>query len=277
MAGSGAGGASFDDKLAARRAARARQPAQAEGAGGRAAGGAARGGRSAAIALNRGRSAAIALNRLISQEEDAKALLRLVAEELHNFNDVNVATAFNRLGKLCRSRSFPRNITADDSFRGLMVSLRDMCDDRRLQARVFANVVHAVSKMSAAGKLATDDAGVQDTLEALEQQVERVALDMNPRDLSNTVYGFALLRASLEDAVVRVAPDPDMDPQAVSTIMWVLATRGWIPGAQAWAALEVAVVRVGPGMGPEELSNIAWSFATLGRVPGSQAWAALEA
>jgi hypothetical protein len=44
-----------------------------------------------------------------------------VAAELGNFNEVNVSTAFSKLGRLSRSRSFPRNIAADDGFRGLMV------------------------------------------------------------------------------------------------------------------------------------------------------------
>ena len=43
---------------------------------------------------------AIALNRLISQQEDPESLLRLVADELPNFNDVNVATSFSKLAKL---------------------------------------------------------------------------------------------------------------------------------------------------------------------------------
>jgi hypothetical protein len=158
----------------------------------------------------------------------------LLADELPNFNDVNVSTAFSMLGKLCGSRSFPRNIAADDRFRGLMVSLRDVCADGRLRARNLANIIHAVSKMSAAGKIATDDAGVQAALAALEQRVVRVATDMKPQEVSNTTYGFALMawepgseaRAAVETAVLRVALDPDMVPQAVSNVMWALATLG---------------------------------------------------
>jgi len=289
----GGGGASIQDKLAARRAARGKRPGQAGGEGGRAAGGAVRGGRGGGGGGRGGRgagggkglSAAIALNRLISQAEDPEGLLRLVADELPNFDDVNVSTAFSKLGRLCGSRSFPRNIAADHRFRGLMVSLRDLCADGQLQAQAVANITHAVSKMSAAGKLATDDAGVQGTLAALEQRVVRVASDMKPQEVSNTAYGFALVgwdpgaeaRAALEAAVVRVAPDPDMVPQNVSNVLWALATLGWEPGAEARAALEAAVVREARGMKPQELANTAWSFATLGLMPGAEVWAALKA
>jgi len=46
-----------------------------------------------------------------------------------------------------------------------------MCADGRLQWREMSNFRHAVAKMTAAGKLATDDADVKNTLGALEQRM----------------------------------------------------------------------------------------------------------
>jgi len=186
-----------------------------------------------------------------------------MAEELGNLNDVNVATTFSKLGKLVSSRSFPRNIAADDRFRGLTVLARDMCADGRLQAQAVANITHAVGKMSAAGKLAANDADVQDTLAALEGRVVLVASHMKPQEVSNTAYAFAALkrmqgaetRAALEAAVIRVAPD--MKPQETANVAWSFATLGLIPGAEARAALETAVVRVGPDMTPQAAANAA--------------------
>ena len=145
-----------------------------------------------------------------------------------------------------------------------------MCADGRLQAQAVANITHAVGKMSAAGKLAADDADVQDTLAALEGRVVLVASHMKPQEVSNTAYAFAALkrmqgaetRAALEAAVMRVAPD--MKPQETANVAWSFATLGLIPGAEARAALEAAVVRVGPDMTPQAAANAAWSFATLG-------------
>jgi len=234
-----------------------------------------------------GRTAGVALNRLITQEESPEGVLCLVAEELGNLSDVNVSTAFSKLGKLCRSRSFPRNVAADERFRGLTVLALAMCADGRLQARNVANITHAVGKMSAAGKLAADDADFQDTLAALEGRVMRMAPDpdMKPQEVANAILAFATLglmpgaeiRAALEAAVVRVAPDPDVKPQAVSNVIWAFATLGWEPGAEMRAALEAAVVRMGPDMKPQETANVAWSYATLGLMPGAEARAALEA
>ena len=194
-----------------------------------------------------GRTAGVALNRLITQEESPEGVLCLVAEELGNLSDVNVSTAFSKLGKLCRSRSFPRNVAADERFRGLTVLALAMCADGRLQARNVANITHAVGKMSAAGKLAADDADFQDTL------------------------------AALEGRVMRMAPDPDMKPQEVANAILAFATLGLMPGAEMRAALEAAVVRMGPDMKPQETANVAWSYATLGLMPGAEARAALEA
>ena len=234
-----------------------------------------------------GRTAGVALNRLITQEESPEGVLCLVAEELGNLSDVNVSTAFSKLGKLCRSRSFPRNVAADERFRGLTVLALAMCADGRLQARNVANITHAVGKMSAAGKLAADDADFQDTLAALEGRVMRMAPDpdMKPQEVANAILAFATLglmpgaeiRAALEAAVVRVAPDPDVKPQAMSNVIWAFATLGWEPGAEMRAALEAAVVRMGPDMKPQETANVAWSYATLGLMPGAEARAALEA
>jgi hypothetical protein len=222
-------------------------------------------------------------NHLISQEDCPERLLRLVADKLDNFNVVNVATAFSRLGRHCGSGSFPRNIAVDDRFRGLMGSARGLCADGRLQARELANIFHAVAKMGAAGKLAASDAGVQDMLEALEQRAVLVASDMEPQEVSNTIWSYAKLGltpgaqalAALEVAVLRVGSG--MKPQETANTVWAFGTLGMMPGEESRAALEAAVVRVGPSMNPQDTANIAWSFATLGLTPRAEAQVALEA
>jgi len=215
----GGGGSSLNDKL---RAARERRgPPRGEEVGGRGSSGASArgGGRGGGGGRGRGgagggRARAIALNGRISQtEKDPEGLLRLVGEELPNFSGVNMSTAFSKLGSLCGSRSFPGDVAAIDNFRRLMAQACAMCADGRLDVQAVANIIHAVSKMSVAGKLAAADANVQDMLTALEQQVVLVASNMASQNVSNTVYAFAVL--------------------------------GRTPGAQARAALEAAVGRVG--------------------------------
>jgi hypothetical protein len=183
------------------------------------------------------------------------------------FSSVNVATALSKFGKLCGLKSFPRNIAVDDRFRGLMLQARVLCADGRLQARQVANVTHAVAKMSAAGKLATDDAEVQGTLAALKQRAVLVVTDMAPQHVSITWWAFATLglepaaeaRAALEAAVVRVGPD--MDSQHIANTWWAFWVLGLMPGAEAWTALQSAVVRAGPDMTAQEVSSTVFAYA----------------
>jgi hypothetical protein len=162
------------------------------------------------------------LNGVISQEEDPERLLQLVDARLPDFDDVNVATAVSKLGKLCRSGALSRNIAADGRFRGIMLKVRDMCAEGLLRGRAVANIMHAVAKMSAAGKIATADEDIQGSLAALEKR-----------------------------AVLVVS---DMQPQEVASWIWSYATLGWMPGPDARAVLEAAVVRESWGMKPQELS-----------------------
>jgi len=50
----------------------------------------------------------------------------------------------------------------------------------------------------------------------------------------------------------------DFMPQNSSNIWWSVATLGWELGADARAALEAAVVRVGPHMNEQDVSNTWW-------------------
>ena len=179
------------------------------------------------------------LTARIGRETDPEGLLRLVADELPNFTATNVSFAFCSLGKLCESRHL-----ADDTFRGLMVRVHEMCADRHLELRELSNIMHAVAKMREAGHLATDDAGVEDVLAALEQRVVHEAPKLNSHGVSNFILAFGAL--------------------------------GRLPGAAASAALEVAVVRLAPSKHTHEVAHALHVHARLGRAPGDAALAALE-
>jgi hypothetical protein len=180
------------------------------------------------------------LKNRIERETDPEGLLRLVADELPNLSAVKVSQAFSRLGELCESRH-----VAHDSFRGLMVRAQEMCVDGQLQIHELSNIMHAVAKMRATKKLATDDAGVEDMLAALEQRVVHVAPKLSPRYVSKTILACGAL--------------------------------GRLPGAGAWAAMDAAVVRVAPNMGERHVTDALHGLARLGLAPGAAALAALEA
>jgi hypothetical protein len=55
----------------------------------------------------------------------------------------------------------------------------------------------------------------------------------------------------------------DMKPQETANVAWSYATLGLMPGAEARAALEAAVVRVGPAMTAQAVSTKIWSVLSL--------------
>ena len=210
------------------------------GGGGRGGGGSGAGRTPAAAARPPAVRLGSPLKTRIDRETDSVGLLQLVTDELPNFNASNVSHAFCKLGKLSGSNHVP-----DDSFRGLMVRVREMCVDGQLEVQDMSNIMSSVAKRRAAGKLATDAAGVEDMLAALEQRVIHVAPSSNSHGASNLILAFSAL--------------------------------GRQPGAVAWAALEAAVVRVAPQMHMRDVSSALFGFAKLGQVPGAAALAALEA
>ena len=68
-----------------------------------------------------------------------------------------------------------------------------------------------------------------------------------------------------------------MNAQDVGNLLWAYGKLEQAPGAEAWSALEAAVVRVAQDMVPQAVSNSMWSYATLDRSPGADARASLEA
>jgi hypothetical protein len=176
----------------------------------------------------------------------------------------------------------PQHLMADEAFQGLLRRARDFAREGMFPARNLANTLHSVAKLCAARRVDVTDGAVEETLEALETAVVRVAASINPQELANIVWAYATLgRApkpetwrALESAAVRVAPS--MKPQELANTVWAYATLGRATEPETWRALETAAARVVAGMVPEELANTLWAYATLGRAPEPETWRALE-
>jgi hypothetical protein len=107
------------------------------------------------------------------------------------------------------------------------------------------------------------------TWAALETAAGRVAREMNPQGVANTMWAFSKVErmpddktwAALETAARRVAQE--MNPQDVANVMWAYATLGKVPNDKTWAALETAAGRVARDMNSQNLANTLWASATL--------------
>jgi hypothetical protein len=120
------------------------------------------------------------------------------------------------------------------------------------------------------------------TWAALKTAAVRVAREMNPQNVANTMGAFSKLErtpddktwAALETAAGRVAPE--MNPQNVTNVMWAYAKLERMPDDKTWATLETAAGRVAPEMNPQNVANVMLAYATLGRVPNGMTRTALN-
>merc|ERR1719353_2547865 len=80
--------------------------------------------------------------------------------------------------------------------------------------------------------------------------------------------------AELEDAVERVAPD--MNSRQVSMTIWAYGTLGVQPSPQVIDELEAALRRVVTDMIPQDMSNIIWAYSKFGLRPMPETLDALE-
>ena len=159
----------------------------------------------------------------------AQEILFVVESNLNELNDVNVSTAFSRLGKMAKQREFPGDLTGDEAFRGLLRRARDFALKGRFPARNLAKVFHAIATLCATRRLDVPDDTVEETW------------------------------AALDGAAVQAAPD--MNSQDVGNALWAYATLGKMPERKSWEALEGAAARVAPDMEPQHLSNALWAHA----------------
>lgn len=120
-------------------------------------------------------------------------------------------------------------------------------------------------------------------LAAMETATTRVASDMLPRELANTMYSFASVDRSpgaetwaAMDAAAGAAA-PRMNAHDVSTSMYAYARLGREPSAQTQEALGASAGAVAATMTGQDLSNLLWAYGTLGIVPSVASWAALDA
>jgi hypothetical protein len=220
---------------------------------------------------------------LLTNSTSVQDILSIVKDNLSELNVINVSTAFSRIGKMATQRSFyPRHLTADEAFQGLMQRTRDFARDGKFPARSLANTLHSVAKLCASRRVDVADGAMKETLKGLESAVVRATPSMVPQALANTLWAYATLgRApepetwrALETTAAHVAPD--MVPQALANTLWAYATLGRAPEPETWEALETAAVRVAPSMVAQDLANTLWAYATLGRAPEPKTWRALE-
>jgi hypothetical protein len=197
-------------------------------------------------------------------------ILAVVRDNLLVFNNVNVSTAFNKLGKMGSQPDFsPRHLTADKGFQELLGLACGFAKNRQFGRVELVNTTHGIAKLHEAGRLDAADGSVEDALAALGTDTVRMAPKMNQQSVADVMLAYATLQrtpndrtwAALEIAAERVAPE--MNPQAVANTIWAYATLARMPDDKTWAALETAAGRVAPAMNLQAVANTMWAFSKL--------------
>jgi hypothetical protein len=140
---------------------------------------------------------------LLTDATHAQDILSIVRNNLDELNDVNVSTAFSRLGRMAKQRDFPGDLTGDEAFRGLLRRARDFALNGKFSARSLANVFHAIAKLSATRLLDVTDGTVEETWAALDGAAVRAAPDMKPQELANTLWAYATLGGNRTETPLR--------------------------------------------------------------------------
>ena len=167
------------------------------------------------------------ITSIIQSATHPQDILIFAKDNLSELNHIHVNAVFNRLGKMANSRDFsPQRLTTDLCFQELLGLTRNILKSGKYEARIISNITHGIAKLHGAGRLGGLDGDVDEVLTALEGAAGRVAPDMNPQEVSNTVWGYA--------------------------------TLGRMPGEDTWAALEGAAGRVAPDMKPQNVANTVW-------------------
>lgn len=224
------------------------------------------------------------LNTRISGAQSAVALLGVVRANLRfGLNQIHLATAFSKLGKMAGTRGASvRDLAADETFRRLLREVQASCGRGEFKAQALANTTHGIAKMVEGNRLDATSSELCGALDALEHATRLEAESMNAQAIANTVYAYAKLGRvpredtwrALEHAAGRQMED--MNAQNISNILYAFALLGQMPGDELGELLENAAERVAQDMTAQGIANTMWAYAKLGRMPRVETWMALE-
>jgi hypothetical protein len=206
----------------------------------------------------------------LTRATSLSAILDVYKRHGSSFDAINVATAWNRLGK---ARATGRERAG--FFRGEERTLLQLLQhvervSFRLEARNIAGACYGMARLRfepAAVTISLLGAGAMPRLGEFE-----------PQNLANTVWAFATLGVPAPQLFDAIALDSvqrigNFKPQELANTAWAFATLGVLAPQLFEAIARESEQRIGSFI-PQGLANTAWAFATLG-VPATQLFEAI--
>ncbi|CAG9463319.1 unnamed protein product [Pedinophyceae sp. YPF-701] len=190
-------------------------------------------------------------------------VLEVAAQHMDGFDEVNVATALHRLGKLARPRRAGRTVRSDPVFARLLGHVRRRAP--AMSERQLSNILWGLAALGW-GERDDDDARVvEDVLGALRGKVG----ECGQQELANVVWALATMGwrdAGAMRAVAREVARRDMRgfaPQAMSNLAWGFATLD-VRDDELFGVLAAEVAERARVFEPQAVSNTMWAFSALG-------------
>jgi len=190
-------------------------------------------------------------------------LVQYVDETKNEFNDVNWATMFSKLGRMRREARAIKNDKVFNRVRGDFEKRLEDGGMGWLGIREAANVIHAHGVMGIRSKV---------VFKSLVDDTKRIVEEGDAHTISNCAYALARLGIRGNDFIQTLESEDivkklvrEGKPQAIANTIWAMATLGnQAPTlARAIDTNEVAMKIVREGQ-PQAISNTIWALATLG-------------
>mmetsp|Transcript_23131 Transcript_23131/g.80247 ORF Transcript_23131/g.80247 Transcript_23131/m.80247 type:complete len:538 (+) Transcript_23131:58-1671(+) len=204
-----------------------------------------------------GRSLAIVLNQQIIASEVASDILQLFDSDGFDFNAVNLATCFHKLGALSHSVEPSATPQLQKLAQRAAASMTD--DAAQWSAQGIANTCWGLAKL---------EIDAPELFAAVVAEAPRKIATFNPQALANTAWAFSrcnvsapqLFRAISEEAPKQITA---FNPQALSNILWAFANANQKAPTLFGVVADQAVVKIAT-FTAQNLSNTAWAFAKAG-------------
>lgn len=205
------------------------------------------------------RSRSRSINRELVSATSADAILRVFEAQGDKFDDVNLSTAWNRIGKQYLSSSERRNFFQRHEH--TLAHMRDVTDKitGRLPPRNLAGVAHGIARFGYRG--------AHQTMHRIaSRSIECIHL-FKPQEISNLAWAFSKAGVSSPELFEAIAADAarklhDFKPQELANTAWAFSKAG-IRAPAFFAAMAAHAIPHLELFKGQEIVNLVWAFATL--------------
>ncbi|KAJ1488554.1 hypothetical protein T484DRAFT_1782771 [Baffinella frigidus] len=190
---------------------------------------------------------------------------RILQDHKGSLNQIHVSAAWVCLARIGRGGGGGEARTV---LTALQHATRDVLD--QMGAREIANVHHSMARLHDSRRMLAPNYERALLLEAMQRRATATAGEFIPQAVSNVLWALATMgeradRELLEAMQTRAKETAgEFKPQEVANLMWALATMGEKPDRELLEAMQNRATATAGEFIPQTVSNLLWSLATMG-------------